>query len=196
MKTDKEVVFDLPVIKNLTLYNLTILSRAIKEFLKSYKKQTNYAVISLIPPGIHERIISLNIETPQQHHLQQEQNKALIWDYLPIGYNRKTGKTQYYACGITREQLFQYQLLALKAQINCIGILPQRIALLKATTHFFPESLETAMITNHASLQNYIQYSCDNIAFDTIFENTHLDKKTLTEHVGLFLLGKEMYEGY
>ncbi len=81
--------------KNINLLNSTYLKNEIQNFLKLSNASQSYVVFSLVHPGIVERIISLHVETPQEHHLQQDQKpKQLIWDYLSLGYNRKTGKKQ------------------------------------------------------------------------------------------------------
>lgn len=189
----------MPIMKNVTLFNSTYLKDEIQNFLKLFKIRQSYVLFSLVHPGILERVISLHVETPQEHHLQQDQNpKPLVWDYLSLGYNRKTGKTHYYICGITREQLFHYQLLALITGINCIGIIPQRAALLKASNFLYPDNPELGSIANHAALQNYLQYSLEKTSADKIFCNyaEYQDKKALFESLGLFFAGNQIYERY
>ena len=184
--------FDLPIIENLSITNLTLLKNIVINFLKDHQLKDSFALLSLGCPGIVERVISLSVEAPQEHHLQQDANpKPLAWDYMPLSYQRQTEKTLYYLCGIEREHIFHFQLLAILAGLNCIALVPQRIALLSACTYLFPDQSHRSSITNHATLQSYITYSIDTADLDTLFEQPIPDKKQLFESLGLYLLGNQ-----
>ncbi len=193
----KEYPFEQQTISNLTIFLLSYVKKTFETFFTTHKLHHAYTLFSLVPPGIHERIIGLHSEKPQDHHMQQhgESRKKLILDYISLGYNQASEKTYYYVCGITREQLFQYQLLAMMLPLNCIAIIPQRFALLNASTHFFPESTAIGSITNHASLQNYLNYCLLSANFEKKISCAQsLEKKVLMEIFGLLLLGKKIYE--
>ena len=151
MEAFQKIQLELPIIKNLTIHNMSRISSIIQDFFNNHTTNKAYTVLSLTQPGVIERVLNLSIETPQEQFLQQsDRPRPLVWDYVPLSHNRLTGKTNYYVCGMSRENLFQYQLLAIKAHINCIGIIPQRIALYTASKYFFPEAKEPSSIANNA----------------------------------------------
>lgn len=193
----EEFEFSSPCISNLTIGNMTQIKKSLKSFFNTQKLLNAYTIFSLTASGLYERVISLNTEVPQVDHLQNNSAKKMIWDYLPLGFNQSNGKTNYYACGITREQLFQYQLLAITTNVNCISIVPQRIALITASKYVNPEHIATSSITNHASLQNYLNYSLQQAHNQSMLQQYHdIEKKIIFETLGLVLIGKKLYEQY
>lgn len=173
--------------KEARLYNITLLKKQINAFFKKYALENSFVSISLAGSGLTEKILSISTELPQ------EDNKKLVWDYMLIQYNQATRKYHYYLCGVTREQLFQYQLLALLTPYNCIKIIPQRVALLYACTHLFPHQQQTTPINNHASLQKFIHYCIDQCDITSLLAGAELidpqEKLYLVESFGLFLSG-------
>jgi hypothetical protein len=190
--------------KEAHIYNITQLKRYISSFLKYHNLHDSFIIISLKGPGLSEKIISISTELPSENHLYDTTKNTLqknrVWDYLLLSYNQSTKKYHYYLCGITREQLFQQQALALMASYNCIGIMPHRAALLYACQHLYQNQWKTTTINNHGSLQNFIHYCADHCDVDSIFTGAHtstqIEKTYLLESLGLFLAGKECYEHY
>ncbi len=184
--------------KNLTAFNITALKKHIAQFIKEQRIKYPYAVISFSGPGFMEKVINLATGVPTVEHLNTA-SKNIVWDYQPIGYTRTTGKTHYYICGIPRENLLQHQLLAHMSDINCIQIIPQRIALLKALRFIFPDAWQTTTINNHASLQNFIDYYTDQCAIDSVLKGTSpatINKQMYLESIGNHLSGVSVYERY
>ncbi len=184
--------------KNLTAFNITALAKHITQFIKEQRIKYPYAVISFSGQGFMEKVINLATGIPTVEHLNTV-SQNIVWDYQPIGYTRSTGKTHYYVCGIPRENLLQHQLLAHMSNLNCIQIIPQRVALLKALRFIFPDAWHTATINNHASLQNFIDYYIDQCTIDSVLKNispTSIDKQTYLESIGNYLSGVSVYEQY
>lgn len=190
--------------KQAYINNITLLKKYIASFLKQHNLQHSFIIISLKGPGLSEKIISISTETPNENHLYGTSNdatqKKLVWDYLLLSYNQSTRKYHYYLCGITREQLFQQQLLALMASYNCITIIPHRAALLQACQHLYQNQWKTTTINNHASLQNFIHYCTDQCDVDALLDGAQAtdqkEKTYLLESLGLFLTGIKQYERY
>ncbi len=190
--------------KQAYINNITLLKKHICSFLKQHNLQHSFITISLKGPGLSEKIISISTETPHENHLydtsKDADQKKLVWDYLLLSYNQNTRKYHYYLCGITREQLFQQQLLALMTSYNCITIIPHRASLLYACQHLYQSQWKTTTINNHASLQNFIHYCIDQCDVDALFTGAHAtnqkEKTYLLESLGLFLTGTKRYERY
>jgi hypothetical protein len=190
-----EAVFNRPIVENAVLLNITAIINIITSFLNNYRLKKSYVIMSIASPGLFERIIGLSVESPHHHHvINDAAHQALVWDYQPMSYHTAQEKTYYYICGIAREQLFCYQLLALKASLNCIAITPHRVALLKASNHLFPGLVQQTPITNHAILQSYIHHCINHVVIDDIFSNPQSDVITLIESLGLYFIGKDIYE--
>lgn len=187
--------FKQPVIKNLAILSMSTLTALIKNYVQKNNLSGSYTLLSLAHPGIVERIITLNNEHPQEHHLQQSEHpQKLIWDFMNLEH-KAGGKKTYYLCGITREQLFHYQLLAIQAALPCIAIVPQRAALLKASNYLLANNVQP--LSNHAMVQSYIDYAEQKLSQTTLIEIPHnIEKKQVLESLGLFLIGQEIYEQY
>jgi hypothetical protein len=182
--------------KNITIFNITKIKEHIHNFITHHKVQTAYTVLSFSGPGFIEKVINLATGVPTYEHLATK--NLVIWDYQPIGYTRSTGKTHYYVCGISREKLLQHQLLIHLSNINCIQIIPQHVAILKALATLFPEAWQTSTINNHATLQNFIDYYTDQYDTDALIKTMSienaLNKRTFIQAIGNFLCGATTYE--
>jgi len=197
LKSLHKVPFTNGEYKNGNIHNLTVIKNNINRFITQQNAQSAYAVLTFAGPGFIERVINLTTGLPTYEHLAT--TSTVVWDYQPIGHTRSTGKTHYYLCGIQREKLLQLQLLAHLSAINCIQIIPQRIAVLNALAQLFPEAWQTATINNHATLQNFIDYytdQCDTniIATDQSVNDSPIGKELVVQALGIYLCGVTTYE--
>ncbi|MEX0940186.1 MAG: hypothetical protein WDZ41_02410 [Candidatus Babeliales bacterium] len=184
--------------KNLITFNSLFIKSTLQNFIKKHNLKKSDAVLSLGGPGFIEQIINLGTEIPQIYHLNCAKNVPIFWDYQPMSYVKQSNKTYYYCCAITKELLFQQQLIALMVPITYTKILSQRISLLHACNYFFPDQLAHAVINNHASLQNSIRYCIDQWDVESHIINFTSSliqyKQQLFEAIGAYLAGISAYE--
>lgn len=83
--------------------------------------------ISIEKPIIFETIIDSHNSSIEE--LYGPQLKNMVWEDVPIFQNSQS-KSMLYVCGISRELLFQYQLLAIKHKLNVTCITTSNLALL------------------------------------------------------------------
>lgn len=94
--------------------------------------------ISLAGPTIFEHIMaSPDIHLEETHAAQL---KNLVWADTPIFQNSQADQ-QHYVCGIRRELLFQYQLLAIKHKLNVTCITTSNQALLYSYHALSPDTI-------------------------------------------------------
>jgi hypothetical protein len=95
------------------IFNPTALSKQLDALLHIHKNIYTEIRISLEGPSIVEKIIERNITAEKDC---SEQFKHLVWHDTPLSPSHS------YLCGIRRELLFQYQLLAIanNFEITCI----------------------------------------------------------------------------
>jgi hypothetical protein len=176
------------------IFNTTAIVRTIQSFIQKYKAHNAYAMISLGHQAVTEKIITLHRQLPQSHHIS-DSGQAIVWDYQRLNADSHTGKQSYYLCSIPKEMQFQTQLITLLSDINCIGIIPARAALLEGCYHIQSAS-DTAPLYNHGSLQAMMTYAVNEcVIADYVYPiPPHLSKEHIVEGIGLLLLGKRIYE--
>lgn len=94
--------------------NPQALSNHMREFLHLHKLQNAYGVIGLSSAALIEKTIPISKFNEEQ---APSEFAKLIWDYQPHNDAKSI-----YLCGIKRENLAQYQLMCIQAQLNCIAI--------------------------------------------------------------------------
>jgi len=146
--------------ENLRLFNPTRLQEYIRSFLTMHALKDPFVVISLKGPGVFEHWISFGSATPSEDRFLQTvpDLKNTLWDYRYL-YPTQDGKFMFYVCGIKRELLFQYQLLALSLRLNLIALTTEQMALLQlykfSHTKQAPQAqLETDMRKHNNQLES------------------------------------------
>jgi len=112
-----------------TIFNPSFLGKAITQFLHEYHLEDASVYASVKGPIIFEKIVSLPTSSPEPGDFRHLELKKQIWDYIYL-YPTATGQFSFYLCGIKRDLLFQYQLLAIKNKINLISLAPYTLSLL------------------------------------------------------------------
>ncbi len=101
----------------LRFYNMSTISQSIAAFIKAHDAQNAFVSCALNGPGITELIMRAPEPTLSATMLLQESPDPLIWDSCYL-YPTDHALHTFYACGIPRELLLQYHILARMANLN------------------------------------------------------------------------------
>jgi hypothetical protein len=115
-------------LENQIIFNPTSIGKHLNTLLHENKLSGTDLRISISGPTIFEKIISPDIVLEET---DETQLKNLIWHDTPI-FNNNQQDSSRYICGISRELLFQYQLLAAKHNLNITCITTSTMALLNS----------------------------------------------------------------
>jgi hypothetical protein len=145
-------------------FNLTRIKQSIHEFITANDLKSAYAAIAISGPGIKEEFLTRSIAHPKREHFESEELKLNIWDYIYL-YPMDHGQFAFYVTSISRQQVLQYQLLAISLQLNLLVLTTQSMALLQAYkymqgTNFRHSQLGLDMIAHKNNMSNYFK---DNI---------------------------------
>jgi hypothetical protein len=113
------------------IFNPTAISKQLNTLLQQYKKTGAQVRISLEGPTIFEKFVPSEIIAENTYG---DQLKDLLWQEMPAS----TSHT--YLCGISRELLFQYQLLAIANKLKITCITTSTMALLASCQKFAPHN--------------------------------------------------------
>jgi len=111
------------------LFNLTTIKKHILEFLTTHKIKHAQVAMGLSAPGIIEQLVTSPTAAPQRHDFTFLPTGCPLWDYVYL-YPHDNGTFTFYVCGIQQQQLLQYKLLAISANLNLKTLIPSRLALL------------------------------------------------------------------
>lgn len=98
-------------------FNISKVSHAIATFIKAHHAYHTFVSCALNGPGITQLITHMPEPTLSATMLLQHSPDPLIWDSCYLYANDHAQHT-FYACGIPRELLLQYQLLTRMAHIT------------------------------------------------------------------------------
>lgn len=103
------------------VFNPTSIGKQLNTLLHEHKTQGTDIRISIEGPTIFEMLATQDTIVEDAY---AQQLKNLVWHDMPLWNNSK------YICGISREHLFQYQLLAIKHNIPITCLTTSNMALL------------------------------------------------------------------
>lgn len=179
------------------LFNPTYISGRIITFLKTYNLNHAFVILGISGPTIVESIIELPIASPTPQDFHFPKLRSLIWDYrylYPLDH-----RFAFYLCGISREHLAQYQLLAITTRTNIIGITTERMALLKLYQHRHGAAFRYSQFAR--DLQHHSNNMHDLFSTDTLRRlllikpslriNIEQERHFLSCSFGLFLIAKD-----
>lgn len=104
-------------IMQLRIYNMHKISQHIVAFIKAHQAHHAFVSCALTGPGITECIIRSLEPSLSATMLIQQAPDPLIWDSCYV-YPTDNALHTFYACGISRELLLQYHLLARMTSIT------------------------------------------------------------------------------
>ena len=96
---------------HLKLFNITKISHHIAAFIKAHRAYHSFVSCALTGKGITELIIREPEPTISATQLMQQAPDPLIWDSCYL-YPNDNALHTFYACGIPRELLLQYSIMA------------------------------------------------------------------------------------
>ena len=133
------------------IFNPTQIGKQLHALLSEQKLSDADIRISLSGPTIFETIVALSDKSIDELHGTQLKN--LVWEDMPV-FQHAQSNQQIYVCGISRELLFQYQLLAIKHKLNIRCITTSNLALLSAYHALLTDNIDKncAKIEDIASL--------------------------------------------
>jgi hypothetical protein len=108
------------------IFNPTRVAKYIQTFMHTVSMPDTEVRISLEGPAVFE---SIGHKEPYEDDHARTLLDTMVWDYVLLG-NKETHESSHYTCGITRELLFQYKLLALRCHLNVTCITTCFMALL------------------------------------------------------------------
>ena len=103
------------------LYNPTALKNQITAFINSYNLNNAFVALCLTGAGVYERLVVLPKSNPQPSDFAHLKLGKLSFDYTYL-YPTDTGQFVFYVAGMSRELLFQYQLLILQTSLHLVSI--------------------------------------------------------------------------
>ena len=101
----------------LRMFNITAISHHITAFIKSHNVQHAFVSCALSGPGITELIMRAPEPRLSATMLLQQAPNPLIWDSCYL-YPTDHALHTFYACGMPRELMLQYQILSRMANIT------------------------------------------------------------------------------
>ena len=122
-------------LERLVIFNPSHISTIIQSFLDEHRLQNTCALFCLSGPSLKEQVVTCETATfcPKKManttDFKLPEWEGIIWDHSYL-YPSHDGKYVFYIAGITRELLFQYQLLAMQNHLNLTAISPETMGLL------------------------------------------------------------------
>lgn len=180
------------------IFNPTVVTEIILEFFKKNKLKNCFVSFALSDTMIWESCCWILQEKPTSDHLPYEA-KTLVWNYMQLWSNEHSNKKLFYVFGLTREVLFQYQLLALKVPFNCNTITSKNRALLHAISALNQLKISPDIFSGTLEqISDYCLAAFDLCDYKNIFMDGSDDfytflqeeKESMLISLGLFLLGK------
>jgi len=182
-------------LEHLIIFNPSHIGKFIADFLKKNNLQTAFALFCLRGPCVTEQMVTLETAVPQPDQINLPQYNHLIWDYVYL-YPTKNDRYMFYVAGIKREQLFQYQLLALKNNLNLVAISPSTTAFLGLYKHSKADQFRQSQLGLELEQHNHrVEQLLDESLIDqmvTIDPSLSIDTTNEARHLlpalGLFLM--------
>lgn len=190
----EQIPLEPSTVLGITLFNMTHIVHHIRSFLNRFVgKKAAYAVIAIPEHYMQEKLIHIK----STDSLFQK-NDNLVWRYQLLYTYPTTQELVYYACALSREHIFQYQLLAQQAHLSCLALTVQWWA-----QWYYVQSLpENDEINigfdnkNIKTMKEKIKKMSLNTMYQKYILNTvHCNNEDeITTAIGMFLIGKYIYE--
>lgn len=183
-------------VNHTVIFNPTFISQVVTDFLKKNGILNAFVSIGLSEAMIWEHCCWTEKEQPMEHALAH-QGRPLIWNYVYVSSNEDKSQHLFYLFGLSREVLFQYQLLALTIPFNCRTITSKNRALLHATNENIPLLYTNEIPEQVSLLAKHCLKKIDTFDYKDLFEASEQfyeflieEKEAVFASLGLFLLGK------
>jgi hypothetical protein len=179
------------------LFNFTTCTSFFKNFLEKHNITRAFITCSLSGSHITEFILDTHSASPATHEFPLQKLNKLMWDYRYL-YPKEDARYALYACGISRQLLAQYQLLALSANLNLTLLTTEFMTHLEAYKHLYGKAFRRAQLArdmlthDNRILSIFTQDTLRRIlTIDPSLQlNSEHEKENLITALGLFLIGK------
>jgi hypothetical protein len=197
----RRTTLDPAIIHRSFLFNPTIIRQHIAAFIQAHNLTQAYVLFSLSGPGIIHDFIPQVTSQPQPHDISLTGLTKAAWDMQYL-YQHDNGAYVFYICGMKRELIAQYALLAATTHLNLIAITTHFIPLLRVYYHthgaaFRHTQLAADMQLSNNQLERIITAdSIRRVLRIVPTNNFSLDHELpfLINALGLFLLGSNNHE--
>jgi len=185
-------------LEHLIIYNPSHINSIIQSFIKSHKLQNAYSLFCLSGPSLKEQFITsdtvkLNQKSLDTHDQQAQISwKHLVWDYSYL-YPTQNGQFVFYVAGISRELIFQYQLLAMRNNLNLIALSPATTALLNLYQEYKGSDFRQGQLGIDLAYHNndvtkiFNHKTLNNVIYNTKHIN-QTDTEALLASIGLYYM--------
>ena len=198
VKAYKKIIFKQLEFEKSVLFNLSKMSNHIKRFIRANNIKNPLLALSISGPTVFEKIITLSISTPSDEDFNLPQINTMTCKQCYLG-PAIHGGFDFYCCGIRREALFQYNLLAIKSGIKLVTITTKKASHIKLYKHMQGDKFRQGQLSLDLAQYNYdIQntFTSDHISqqFDIqkeIANQLQKEYTNLATNLGLFLIGSQ-----
>jgi hypothetical protein len=187
-------------LEHLLIFNPSRISSYIQQFLAKNQITNPFALFCLNGPTVFEQFIPVENASPLPQQFSIPNRNNLIWDYVYL-YPTHNGQSTFYVAGMKRELLFQYQLLAIRNQLNLIIITASTMALLNLYKYNKGAQFRHSQLGIELAKHNH---HIDQIFDESIFNNLLSIDPTITiptqdeipsilTSLGLFIMRNKSY---
>lgn len=179
-----------------SMINQKQIQRHLSGFLAHHALENAFISLGISGSAIVEAIVELPTLSPKTTDFKFPKLKKMIWDFRYL-YPKDNGMFVYYICGVSREALFQYQLLAINLSLNLITITTERMALFALYHHLHAQTfrhtkLAQDLIINNNELDTFFTpETIKRLSFipSELHSALKRDPALFAKHLGLFITG-------
>lgn len=178
------------------LYSISYMSDSIRDFLRSNKLEHAFVLLSFCSEALHENFYSIERDASYLSK-NDSQDGSLVWNSCVLDISHeKSAQAFYYVYGLTRSQILQYQIAALRSPFNCVFMTSVNRALLQLLWFMQGNKIASGVI-----IENTLNFSSVFSSFLELFDHKKApemawqEKEALCAAMGLHLLG-EQYESF
>lgn len=175
-------------------FNPAHLHTHIQQFINKHNLHDAFLACSITASQHTASLITLPTPVARPIDFNAHTNKKLVWDYTYL-FQQDQSKHVYYLCGMHREQLLRYQLLAIKLGLQATTFITPFMAHLQVYRSLYGAAFRRAQFAQDMqALNNNISawFTADKLR-RTLRMPSQIEIKTelpfLTTTLGLFLAG-------
>lgn len=182
------------------VFNFSKISNTIKTFIKTYNIKNPMLTFSISGPNIFEKIVTLSTSMPTKEDFKIPQINKLNWQYSYLGPSVHGG-FDFYFCGITREALFQYNLIAIKSGIKPIVITTPKVSHIELYKYIKDNTFRQSQFAIDLAQNNYDilstispEHLSKYFLIDRVIDIKQDKFKNIATMLGLFLMGRKTWK--
>lgn len=194
--------------ENAIAFNPTKISLAINNFIKKNNIKKPTIAIAISGPSVFEKIITLTTSNPCEQdfglaQIKNINNTKFNYTYLCPAINENTNiGFNFYICGISQAQLFQYKLLTQKTNGKLAIITTELASLIELYKYTKDQNFSQSQLAIDLSTNNYNILSLfspaiiskTSIIKNNLNINLAQESQFLATSLGLFLLGDKIWK--